>query len=249
MPPLLPQNVFENKPSIPEYKVASVQKAHFILLHYSIFKALWDWLILLATFYVAVTVPYNVCFTSTEDSLSAARSTIVSDIAVEMLFILGRSVPRDAHLTWARGCPRLGPSPAPRLQWGTQGRCAPPGADIILNFRTTYVSHSGQVVYEPHSICIHYVATWFFVDLIAALPFDLLYIFNVTVVRVGRGALRLHGGGRHPAHSIAHEPPAVVGSGGGSLPQREAGGSSSALPAALPDSPSCLLLRPRSCIC
>ncbi|XP_063034975.1 potassium voltage-gated channel subfamily H member 4 isoform X1 [Melospiza melodia melodia] len=135
------RNVFENKPSVPEYKVASVQKSRFILLHYSIFKALWDWLILLATFYVAITVPYNVCFTGTEDSLSAARSTIVSDIAVEMLFIL----------------------------------------DIILNFRTTYVSQSGQVVYDPRSICIHYVATWFFVDLIAALPFDLLYIFNVTV--------------------------------------------------------------------
>ncbi|NXA09231.1 KCNH4 protein, partial [Sapayoa aenigma] len=135
------RNVFEGKPSIPEYKVASVQKSRFILLHYSIFKALWDWLILLATFYVAVTVPYNVCFTGTEDSLSAARSTIVSDIAVEMLFIL----------------------------------------DIILNFRTTYVSQSGQVVYDPRSICLHYVATWFFVDLIAALPFDLLYIFNVTV--------------------------------------------------------------------
>ncbi|XP_039943008.1 potassium voltage-gated channel subfamily H member 4 [Hirundo rustica] len=135
------RNVFENKPSIPEYKVASVQKSRFILLHYSIFKALWDWLILLATFYVAITVPYNVCFTGTDDSLSAARSTIVSDIAVEMLFIL----------------------------------------DIILNFRTTYVSQSGQVVYDPRSICIHYVATWFFVDLIAALPFDLLYIFNVTV--------------------------------------------------------------------
>ncbi|NWY70513.1 KCNH4 protein, partial [Erithacus rubecula] len=134
-------NMFENKPSIPEYKVASVQKSRFILLHYSISKALWDWLILLATFYVAITVPYNVCFTDTEDSLSAARSTIVSDIAVEMLFIL----------------------------------------DIILNFRTTYVSQSGQVVYDPRSICIHYVATWFFVDLIAALPFDLLYIFNVTV--------------------------------------------------------------------
>uniref|UniRef100_A0A8C8B9H3 Voltage-gated delayed rectifier potassium channel KCNH4 n=1 Tax=Otus sunia TaxID=257818 RepID=A0A8C8B9H3_9STRI len=135
------RNVFESKPSIPEYKVASVQKSRFILLHYSIFKALWDWLILLATFYVAVTVPYNVCFTGTEDSLSAARSTIVSDIAVEMLFIL----------------------------------------DIVLNFRTTYVSQSGQVVYDPRSICIHYVATWFFVDLIAALPFDLLYVFNVTV--------------------------------------------------------------------
>lgn len=92
VPPYSLQNVLENKLSIPEYKVASVQKSRFILLHYSIFKALWDWLILLATFYVAVTVPYNVCFTSTEDSLSAARSTIVSDIAVEMLFILGRSL-------------------------------------------------------------------------------------------------------------------------------------------------------------
>lgn len=54
--------------------------------------------------------------------------------------------------------------------------------DIILNFRTTYVSQSGQVVYDSRSICIHYAATWFFVDLVAALPFDLLYAFNVTVV-------------------------------------------------------------------
>uniref|UniRef100_A0A8C2YYJ1 Voltage-gated delayed rectifier potassium channel KCNH4 n=1 Tax=Cyclopterus lumpus TaxID=8103 RepID=A0A8C2YYJ1_CYCLU len=129
------------KPSIPEYKVAAVQKSRFILLHYSISKALWDWLILLATFYVAVTVPYNVSFTPYDDTVTAARSTIVSDIVVEMLFII----------------------------------------DIILNFRTTYVSQSGQVVYEARSICIHYATTWFFVDLVAALPFDLLYAFNITV--------------------------------------------------------------------
>lgn len=55
-------------------------------------------------------------------------------------------------------------------------------SDIIMNFRTTYVSQSGQVVYEPRSICIHYATTWFFVDLVAALPFDLLYAFNITVV-------------------------------------------------------------------
>ncbi|XP_053722148.1 potassium voltage-gated channel subfamily H member 4-like isoform X1 [Synchiropus splendidus] len=130
-----------DKPSIPEYKVAAVQKSRFILLHYSVSKALWDWLILLATFYVAVTVPYNVSFTPYDDTVTAGRSTIVSDIAVEMLFIL----------------------------------------DIVLNFRTTYVSHSGQVVYESRSICIHYATTWFFVDLVAALPFDLLYAFNITV--------------------------------------------------------------------
>lgn len=56
-------------------------------------------------------------------------------------------------------------------------------ADIFLNFRTTYVSQSGQVVYDGRSICIHYCTTWFFVDLIAALPFDLLYAFNITVVK------------------------------------------------------------------
>ncbi|XP_061079316.1 potassium voltage-gated channel subfamily H member 4-like [Conger conger] len=136
----LSEGVFD-RPSLPEYKVAAVQKSPLILLHYSVSKALWDWMILLATFYVAVTIPYNVCFAADDDSDSTSRSTIVSDIIVEMLFIL----------------------------------------DIILNFRTTYVSQSGQVVYDPHSICIHYAATWFCVDLIAALPFDLLYAFNITV--------------------------------------------------------------------
>lgn len=56
--------------------------------------------------------------------------------------------------------------------------------DIVLNFRTTYVSTSGQVVYDPRSICIHYATSWLFVDLIAALPFDLLYAFNISVVGV-----------------------------------------------------------------
>lgn len=55
-------------------------------------------------------------------------------------------------------------------------------SDIVLNFRTTYVSTSGQVVYDARSICIHYVTSWLFVDLIAALPFDLLYAFNISVV-------------------------------------------------------------------
>ncbi|XP_029980828.1 potassium voltage-gated channel subfamily H member 8 [Sphaeramia orbicularis] len=139
-------NMFGEKPPIPEYKVAAIQKSRFILLHYGTFKAGWDWLILLATFYVAVTVPYNVCFTVVggrdEGSTSAPRSPpSVGDILVEILFIL----------------------------------------DIVLNFRTTFVSTSGQVVYDARSICVHYVTTWLFVDLIAALPFDLLYAFNVSV--------------------------------------------------------------------
>uniref|UniRef100_A0A3B3VHN9 Voltage-gated delayed rectifier potassium channel KCNH4 n=1 Tax=Poecilia latipinna TaxID=48699 RepID=A0A3B3VHN9_9TELE len=119
-----------------EYKVAAIQKSRFILLHYGTFKAGWDWLILLATFYVAVTVPYNVCF--------KCCSIVGTYLFFNSMLLLS--------------------------------------SDIMLNFRTTFVSTSGQVVYDARSICVHYVTTWLFVDLVAALPFDLLYAFNVTVV-------------------------------------------------------------------
>ncbi|XP_045915121.1 potassium voltage-gated channel subfamily H member 8 [Micropterus dolomieu] len=138
----LNKNVFGDPPALPEYKVADAKKSKFILLHFSTFKAGWDWLILLATFYVAVTVPYNVCFIGDDDDLT--RSTTVSDIAVEILFII----------------------------------------DIVCNFRTTYVSKSGQVIFDARQICIHYLTTWFIIDLVAALPFDLLYAFKVSVVSV-----------------------------------------------------------------
>ncbi|XP_046875665.1 potassium voltage-gated channel subfamily H member 8 [Hypomesus transpacificus] len=135
------KNVFGDPPALPEYKVADAKKSKFILLHFSTFKAGWDWLILLATFYVAVTVPYNVCFIGDDD---LTRSTTVSDIAVEILFII----------------------------------------DIVFSFRTTYVSKSGQVIFDARLICIHYMTTWFIIDLVAALPFDLLYAFKVSVVSV-----------------------------------------------------------------
>ncbi|XP_015229610.1 PREDICTED: potassium voltage-gated channel subfamily H member 8 isoform X2 [Cyprinodon variegatus] len=136
------KNMFGDPPALPEYKVADAKKSKFILLHYSTFKAGWDWLILLATFYVAVTVPYNVCFIGDDDDLT--RSTTVSDIGVEILFII----------------------------------------DIIFNFRTTFVSKSGQVIFDARQICIHYLTTWFIIDLVAALPFDLLYAVKVSVVSV-----------------------------------------------------------------
>uniref|UniRef100_A0A8C4W536 Voltage-gated inwardly rectifying potassium channel KCNH3 n=1 Tax=Gopherus evgoodei TaxID=1825980 RepID=A0A8C4W536_9SAUR len=125
----LSKGVFGDKPSLPEYKVAAIRKSPFILLHYGAFKAGWDGLILLATLYVAVTVPYSVC-------VSAG-----SDEGLTILFIL----------------------------------------DIVLNFRTTFVSKSGQVVFDPHSIFLHYLTSWFLLDLLAALPFDLLYAFKVNV--------------------------------------------------------------------
>lgn len=48
-------------------------------------------------------------------------------------------------------------------------------SDILLNFRTTFVNKKGEVVSDWKSISINYLRTWFVVDLLAALPFDLLY--------------------------------------------------------------------------
>lgn len=80
---------------MPEYKVAAARKSPFILLHYGTFKAGWDGLILLATLYVAVTVPYSVCFNGTKDESlpDAARAPpSVCDLSVEILFILGKTM-------------------------------------------------------------------------------------------------------------------------------------------------------------
>uniref|UniRef100_A0A3B4ZE59 Potassium voltage-gated channel, subfamily H (eag-related), member 8 n=1 Tax=Seriola lalandi dorsalis TaxID=1841481 RepID=A0A3B4ZE59_SERLL len=132
------QNVFGDPPALPEYKVADAKKSKFILLHYSTFKAGWDWLILLATFYVAVTVPYNVTYSCTCEGI---LDTYHHNCVFFSIFL----------------------------------------SDIVFNFRTTYVSKSGQVIFDARQICIHYLTTWFIIDLVAALPFDLLYAFKVLL--------------------------------------------------------------------
>nr|CAH8856340.1 unnamed protein product [Trichobilharzia regenti] len=122
------------KEAIPEYKVQDVQASRFILLHYSLFKIIWDWMILLCTFYIAIMVPYNAAFSEG----GGEKDLIICDIIVELLFII----------------------------------------DIILNFWTTYVSKSGQVVYHLKAIAINYLRGWFFLDLLAAIPFEVTLAVN-----------------------------------------------------------------------
>ncbi|XP_069980935.1 voltage-gated delayed rectifier potassium channel KCNH8 [Penaeus vannamei] len=122
---------------LPEYKTASIQKSRFILTHYGMLKTCWDLVILLATFYVAVTVPYNAAFLVSETQQD--KPTIVPDVVVEALFFV----------------------------------------DIILNFRTTFVNKKGEVVLSPCMIATHYVKGWFVLDLVAAMPFDVLLAADV----------------------------------------------------------------------
>uniref|UniRef100_T1KB19 PAC domain-containing protein n=1 Tax=Tetranychus urticae TaxID=32264 RepID=T1KB19_TETUR len=71
--------------SLPEYKAATIKKPRFILSHYGAFKTCWDWLILIATFYVAIVVPYSASFRESNDT----PATIYTDVFVEIVFIIG----------------------------------------------------------------------------------------------------------------------------------------------------------------
>ena len=92
MPP--PQlNHLSGTTALPEYKVQEMKRSRLVLLHYGIFKIGWDWLILLCTFYIAIIVPYNAAFFTANDSRNR-RASIVTDVIVEMLFIIGGYVGR-----------------------------------------------------------------------------------------------------------------------------------------------------------
>lgn len=57
--------------------------------------------------------------------------------------------------------------------------------DILINFRTTYVNANDEVVSNPGRIAVHYFRGWFIIDLVAAIPFDLLlYLFGTNTDEV-----------------------------------------------------------------
>ncbi|GMS80307.1 hypothetical protein PENTCL1PPCAC_2482 [Pristionchus entomophagus] len=58
-------------------------------------------------------------------------------------------------------------------------------ADILLNFHTTFVGPGGEVVIEPSIIRQNYFKTWFLVDLLSCLPYDIFYMFKRDDERIG----------------------------------------------------------------
>ncbi|KAG2450742.1 hypothetical protein HYH02_004579 [Chlamydomonas schloesseri] len=51
--------------------------------------------------------------------------------------------------------------------------------DVCLNFRTAYIDHSANMVRDGAKIAGHYIRTWFFVDLVASIPFDIIVLWFV----------------------------------------------------------------------
>nr|XP_057917353.1 potassium voltage-gated channel subfamily H member 6 [Doryrhamphus excisus] len=80
---------------LPEYKLEVPETTWWILLHYSPFKAFWDWIILLLVLYTAVFTPYSAAFLLDEHSDVRQRRCgytcnplNVADLLVDVLFIV-----------------------------------------------------------------------------------------------------------------------------------------------------------------
>lgn len=130
---------------LPEYKLQSPRIHKFTILHYSPFKAVWDWIILLLVIYTAIVTPYMAAFLLSEqrrfaDSSRYSDPLTITDLIVDIMFII----------------------------------------DILINFRTTYVNKNDEVVSHPGKIAVHYFKGWFLIDVVAAIPFDLLLFGSET---------------------------------------------------------------------
>lgn len=137
----LPQVLSLGADVLPEYKLQTPRIDKFTILHYSPFKAVWDWLILLLVIYTAILTPYSAAFLLNDQEEQKRRECGYScsplnvvDLIVDIMFII----------------------------------------DILINFRTTYVNQNEEVVSNPAKIAIHYFKGWFLIDMVAAIPFDLL---------------------------------------------------------------------------
>uniref|UniRef100_A0A3Q2WQC5 Ion transport domain-containing protein n=1 Tax=Haplochromis burtoni TaxID=8153 RepID=A0A3Q2WQC5_HAPBU len=130
---------------LPEYKLQAPRIHKWTVLHYSPFKAVWDWLILLLVIYTAILTPYSAAFLLNDHEDLGMQGCIYScsplnvvDLIVDIMFII----------------------------------------DILINFRTTYVNSNDEVVSHPVRIAVHYFKGWFLIDMVAAIPFDLLIYRN-----------------------------------------------------------------------
>ncbi|KAG7462907.1 hypothetical protein MATL_G00189730 [Megalops atlanticus] len=78
--------------------------------------------------------------------------------------------------------------------------------DIVLNFHTTFVGPGGEVISDPKLIRMNYLKTWFVIDLLSCLPYDVINAFEnvdegisslfsslkvVRLLRLGRVARKL----------------------------------------------------------
>ena len=127
--------------------------------HDSLFKAVWDWIVLVLVIFTAIEIPYSVAFLmpleksnmQAEDNVGwnfiKVTPLLIFNLLVDLMFIV----------------------------------------DILINFRTTFIKvNSDEVISSPKQIALHYLKTWFVVDFVAAIPFEFMITPEVDSVSCAR---------------------------------------------------------------
>ncbi|XP_067626850.1 potassium voltage-gated channel unc-103 isoform X2 [Eurosta solidaginis] len=132
---------------LPDKKIDNTEYHKWTILHYSPFKAVWDWIILILVIYTAIFTPYVAAFLLGEPDYQRRTNKyinsdplVIVDLIVDVTFVI----------------------------------------DILINFRTTFIDGQDEVVSHPGRIAVHYLSGWFLIDLVAAIPFDLLLVGSDT---------------------------------------------------------------------
>lgn len=74
---------------LPEYKLQTPRIHKWTILHYSPFKAAWDWLILLLVGYTAIVTPYVAAFVLSEPEYNSRKAKKYSDDPLAIIDFIG----------------------------------------------------------------------------------------------------------------------------------------------------------------
>jgi potassium voltage-gated channel Eag-related subfamily H member 2 len=77
---------------LPEYKLQSPTIHKWTILHYSPFKAVWDWIILLLVMYTAIFTPYVAAFLLNEPSQKGKKNRPFGDDPIAIVDLIGNSI-------------------------------------------------------------------------------------------------------------------------------------------------------------
>ena len=77
---------------MPEYKLQSPRIHKWTILHYSPFKALWDWVILFLVIYTAVFTPYVAAFLLNEPGYNVKQQESYGDDPIVVIDLIGKSI-------------------------------------------------------------------------------------------------------------------------------------------------------------
>ncbi|XP_048589699.1 potassium voltage-gated channel subfamily H member 6 isoform X2 [Nematostella vectensis] len=117
-----------------------------IIRHDSIFKAVWDWVILVFVIYTAFEIPFSATFLLPQElsrmksssrfaALVSGSPLAICNLCVDLLFVV----------------------------------------DIPINFRSTYVREgTDELIVNPKKIALNYFKSWFLIDLLSAIPFEFM---------------------------------------------------------------------------